>query len=99
MKFKVLDYKTKDDAILHVGKYTVGSEFKAGAGVKLSLDLAFRSTHARIHSAGHLLDIAMHRAQRPDLKPAKGYHFEAGPYVEYIGNVVEKDRDALAKEL
>jgi len=41
----------------------------------------------------------MWRAGRKDLKPAKGYHFEAGPYVEYVGNVVDKEREALAKEL
>ena len=41
----------------------------------------------------------MNRAGRKDLKPAKGYHFEAGPYVEYVGNVAEKERDALAAEL
>jgi len=41
----------------------------------------------------------MNRAGRKDLKPSKGYHFEAGPYVEYIGNIPEGERDALAKEL
>ena len=65
----------------------------------MSLDLEFRRTHARIHSAGHLLDMAMNRAGKKDLKPTKGYHFEAGPYVEYQGNVPEKERDTLAKEL
>ena len=47
---------------------------------------------ARVHSAGHLLDIAMTRAGRSDLKPSKGYHFAAGAYVEYMGEVAETDR-------
>ena len=41
----------------------------------------------------------MNRAGRTDLKPGKGYHFVEGPYVEYIGVVEEKDREALAKAL
>ena len=83
---------------MHVGTYTSGA-LKAGDNVNLSLDLDFRAKHARIHSAGHLLDIAMNRAGRKDLKPSKGYHFEAGPYVEYIGNVPEKEREALVNDL
>lgn len=48
-----------------------------------------------MHSAGHLLDICMTMAGRSDLKPSKGYHFAAGAYVEYIGEVAEADRKAL----
>ena len=65
----------------------------------MHIDLEFRKTNARIHSAGHLLDIAMNRAGRTDLKPGKGYHFVEGPYVEYIGVVEEKDRAPLAEAL
>ena len=55
--------------------------------------------YARVHSAGHLLDIAMSNAGRSDLKPSKGYHFESGAYVEYIGEVSEPDRKALVASL
>jgi Ser-tRNA(Ala) deacylase AlaX len=65
----------------------------------MKIDAEFRRVNARIHSAGHLLDVAMNRAGRTDLKPGKGYHFEAGPYVEYIGVVEEKDRPALKDTL
>ena len=52
-----------------------------------------------MHSAGHLLDIAMSQAGRSDLKPSKGYHFAAGAYVEYIGEVSEPDRKSLVASL
>ena len=65
----------------------------------MAIDGEFRKINARIHSAGHLLDIAMNRAGRTDLKPGKGYHFQEGPYVEYIGVVAEPDRAALADSL
>ncbi|CAK0876536.1 unnamed protein product [Prorocentrum cordatum] len=47
------------------------------------VDAQTRRTNARVHSAGHLLDVAV---QSLDLKwtPGKGYHFADGPYVEYV---------------
>ena len=41
----------------------------------------------------------MIRAGRSDLKPSKGFHFAAGAYVEYIGNVEANQRDALVATL
>ena len=37
---------------------------------------------ARIHSAGHALDVAM-AALGYTIRPTKGFHFPDGPYVEY----------------
>lgn len=34
----------------------------------------------------HLLDSALTNLKRTDLIPSKGYHFQAGPYVEVIAN-------------
>jgi alanyl-tRNA synthetase len=74
-RFKVSDLKPKDDAILHVGKFEMGTSFNIGDELSLNVDAEFRKTNARIHSAGHLLDIAMNRAGKKELKPGKGYHF------------------------
>lgn len=60
-----------------------------------TIDGEFRKINARVHSAGHLLDMAMNRAGKTELKPGKGYHFVEGPYVEYIGVIPDKERDAL----
>ena len=90
----------RDDAILHIGQYAEGSgKLETGSQANLSIDAEFRKINARIHSAGHLLDVAMNRAGRTDLKPSKGYHFESGPYVEYIGVVPADERAPLAAEL
>ena len=59
----------------------------------------FRMTHARIHSAGHLLDVAMRRAGKKEMRPHKGYHFEKGSYVEYEGVVPAEERQKLIEEL
>lgn len=58
------------------------SLFGEGAQVHLTVDDKLRLLHSRIHSAGHLLDHSAERMQLP-LVVSKGYHFPAGPYVEY----------------
>jgi Ser-tRNA(Ala) deacylase AlaX len=55
--------------------------------VVTQIDENERRMLARVHSAGHLLDIAMMRAGRTDLKPSKGYHFSSSAYVEYLGKI------------
>ena len=88
--------KEKGKHILHYGSFP---DVKIGDILKLNIDLEHRKFCSRLHSAGHLLDIAMRRAGRTDLQPAKGYHFADGPYVEYIGVVAAEDRQSLAEEL
>ena len=88
----------KDDVILHIGKFD-GEPFKEGSAVECHIDEEKRRIHARVHSAGHLLDVAMNKAGRSDLKPGKGFHQPVGAYVEYIGNVDAKERDALLKAI
>ena len=56
--------------------------------VDTSIDKENRITHARIHSAGHLIDIALHNIW-VTLIPKKWYHFSDWPYVEYSGKVTE----------
>ena len=86
--------------VLHFGKFTTeGAKFEVGNEVTCQIDADFRTTNARIHSAGHLLDMAMNRAGKKELKPGKGYHFVEGPYVEYIGVVPEAEGAPLCEEL
>ena len=83
-----------------MGKFEPASaSFAEGSAVECHVDEAKRRLFARVHSAGHLLDIAMVRAGRNDLKPSKGFHFSEGAYVEYIGNVDANARDALVATL
>ena len=86
--------------IWHVGTFEPAEKsFAVGSEVDCVVDEKIRRLYARIHSAGHLLDIAMTMAGRTDLKPSKGYHFPTGAYVEYIGNVEANDRPAVLKAL
>lgn len=60
-----------------------GAKPIAGELVHLEIDAPKRILHARIHSGGHLLDHAL-QLLNISMEGVKGYHFPAGPYVEYI---------------
>ena len=62
-----------------------------GAHVDMEIDGAARVLNARVHSAGHLLDAAVRDCGFLLWKPAKGYHFADGPYVEYLLTQADKD--------
>jgi Ser-tRNA(Ala) deacylase AlaX len=97
-KFIISNLVIKSDVILHIGTFEPAegkASFEKGSAVQCNVDEAKRRQYAKTHSAGHLLDIAMTRAGRPDLRPSKGYHFATGAYVEYLGEVPEPDRKPL----
>lgn len=81
-KFEVAKvFRGQDDKILHSGNFTNGN-FQIGQKVELIVDEAKRYLHSRIHSAGHLLDLAIKNSGLNWI-PMKGFHFVAGSYVEY----------------
>lgn len=69
-----------------------------GATVHQRVDENARQLHARLHSAGHLLDRAMELAGE-ELVPGKGYHFPDRPFVEYEGSVPAERRELLVEQL
>ena len=60
--------------------------------VQMEVDKQTRRTNARIHSAGHLLDVAVTNCGYKWV-PAKGYHFPDGAYVEYM--ITEEDKKEI----
>ncbi len=85
--FKVTDVRLDEDGVVHhFGAFTKGN-FSIGETVQLRIDIERRVENAKIHSAGHLLDIAVGKVGISDIKATKGYHFPNGPYVEYEGTL------------
>mmetsp|Transcript_49391 Transcript_49391/g.99425 ORF Transcript_49391/g.99425 Transcript_49391/m.99425 type:complete len:339 (-) Transcript_49391:182-1198(-) len=97
--------------VLHTGRFTRGSvtafqqtqEAQSpssssggqGQGLSLAVDQGRRRECARLHSAGHALDVAMAKIGHAELKATKGYHFSDGPYVEYEGKLSPEAKEAL----
>jgi Ser-tRNA(Ala) deacylase AlaX len=74
--------------------------FGVGAKVRCKVDEPARMLNSRVHTAGHLIDVAMtENGMAEKLRPTKGYHFLPGAYVEYDGKLEAKERDALVPKL
>jgi len=64
----------------HSGVFVRGvfDDLHMGAVMSLNVDESWRRECARLHSGGHLLDVAMRDIGFSSLKPTKGYHFPDG---------------------
>ena len=89
--------KDPTGVVRHEGGQTAPA-FQAGSRVRCVVAEAGRRYNARVHSAGHLIDVAM-SASGCTLKPTKGYHFTPGAYVEYEGKLDAAERDAIFAKL
>jgi len=101
IKFNVKEivYNRDTDQIWHKGGFdnNTGPQFSTNSVVSTFVDEEKRRLNARLHSAGHLLDVAVSKLKLPWI-PGKGYHFADGPYVEYVG-AVPSDAKNLTEEL
>ena len=94
--FDVEEVRSIDGNVRHIGSFRSGS-FDPGASVRSRVAAGRRSLHSRVHSAGHVVDMAV-TSLGLDWTPGKGYHFPEGPYVEYTG-AVDRDLDIVKKEI
>lgn len=85
--YKVEKVVFAEGTVRHYGKNEAG-ELKVGDEVELEIDWDRRYLNMRLHTAGHLIDIAQ-QILGLKLKPVKGFHYPEGPYVEYEGTLTE----------
>jgi Ser-tRNA(Ala) deacylase AlaX len=79
--FSVAKCQIIDDKCYHFGSFG-NIKLEVGEAVDVRIDPEKRNKHARLHTAGHLIDLALSELGI-NLEPTKGFHFESGPYVEY----------------
>ncbi|HSE61945.1 MAG TPA: alanine--tRNA ligase-related protein [Candidatus Saccharimonadales bacterium] len=94
--FDVEEVRLNDQgAVLHIGNPAV--DWSAGAEVTCTVNGVRRTINTRLHSAGHLLDMAMAEV-KPHWVPAKGAHYPTMSFVEYeVGD--DSAGEDLVKEL
>ncbi|MFZ1522487.1 MAG: alanine--tRNA ligase-related protein, partial [Candidatus Saccharimonadales bacterium] len=80
-KFIVEEVRYADGEVLHIGHYE-GRHLIQGEDIRLVVDEQRRKLNTRLHSAGHILDMAVNELGYAWI-PGKGHHFPDGPYVEY----------------
>lgn len=76
--------------VLHYGQFETGN-LEKGQTVKLEINADRRTLNAKLHSAAHLIDVAVEKAGIPIVAARKGYAFPDGPYVEYDGEIENAD--------
>ena len=96
-KFLVAEVRFVDGVVRHIGAFERGM-FQAGDVVMCNVDGVRRELHSRLHSVGHVLDMAV-RAAGLNWVPGKGYHFPDGAYVEYAGALGELDKEKLKADI
>lgn len=96
-KFEVTEVRMRNGIVHHFGHFTEG-RFKPNETVALHIDKEKRLLYAKLHSAGHLIDVVVHEIGL-NLLPTKGYHFPQGPYVEYAGKIPPEERDELRQKI
>ncbi len=96
--FTVNGLRIEEGRIIHLGSMAEGGTLETDQEVEMEVDEAPRRINARVHSAGHLLDVAMRRIGF-EHKPGKGYHYPVGAYVEYVGKMDATQREKAMSEL
>jgi Ser-tRNA(Ala) deacylase AlaX len=100
IQFNVTDVRLSPEGIVyHYGTFN-SIPFNTGENVELEINQERRLLNARVHTGGHLIDVAVNKAGITGITPTKGYHFTEGPYVEYEGVLEDAagwmDRVAIA---
>lgn len=96
-RFLVEEVRFVDGLVKHIGKFETGT-FAKDEQVKGVIDKERRELHSRLHSAGHVVDMAVTELNL-NWVPGKGYHFPEGPYVEYVGNLEGFDKEKLKNDI
>jgi Ser-tRNA(Ala) deacylase AlaX len=92
-KFIVEEVRFVDGIVKHIGTFKEGA-FGANDKVVCIIDQKRRELHSRLHSAGHVVDMAID-SLKIEWIPGKGYHFPDGPYIEYTGDLEGINKDEL----
>ncbi len=96
-KFIVEEVRFVDGIVKHYGTFEHGT-FHTGDTVTCIVDKERRILHSRLHSGGHVVDMAVTALALP-WTPGKGYHFPEGPYVEYAGSLQGLDKEKLKHDI
>lgn len=85
--------------VLHFGHFTDNTEFQQGDMVIQHIDGARRNLNSRIHTAGHIIGLAVRRLaeQIPELEVTelKAQHYPDASFVEFSGIIDGKYRESI----
>ncbi|HXE09968.1 MAG TPA: alanine--tRNA ligase-related protein [Verrucomicrobiae bacterium] len=96
--FAVEEVRLDENSIVHhIGSFTNG-ELKAGDSVKGEVDHERRTVNTRLHSAGHVIDMAIDSLGL-DWVATKGQHYQHLCAVEYSGTWQPEQAEELKQKI
>lgn len=96
--FEVTEVRWVEGKVQHKGKYLQGEPLNPLQKVTVHVDEPRRKLHARLHSAGHIIDNVVQELNLP-WQASKGYHYPDSPYVEYEGEITPEQKIALPAQI
>lgn len=89
-----------DHSVLHFGHFEPPStSFSPDQSIRQDIDGAKRDLHSRLHTAGHILGLAINALSRegvlPPLSEGKGSHYPSSAAVEFIGLIDGRHKAAI----
>ncbi|KAJ5294548.1 hypothetical protein N7508_009369 [Penicillium antarcticum] len=91
--------KTADGKYLHFGKYAdTSSTFSQGQHIIQRVDDAKRNYHSRLHTAGHIVGLAM-QILMPEMKKVKANHFPREASMEYQGLLYNENKPVVQEKV
>jgi Ser-tRNA(Ala) deacylase AlaX len=96
--FEVHEVRLDESAVIHhIGTFKSG-QFKVGERVECAVDTQRRTVNTRLHSAGHMVDLAVDRLKL-DWKPVKGGHYPHMSFVEYEGIIDPGQVESISQQI
>lgn len=86
------------DLVLHLGRFTTPAHFSAEDDVEQSIDQAKRLYYSKLHTAGHVLGVAVRDTCKhhvPGFSELKASHFPDAASCEFRGNIDGAFKEAI----
>ncbi len=96
-KLEVEKVSIDDNGVVHHIGRLVG-DLQVGDMVGCEVDIIRRTLNTKLHSAGHVLDMAVSHIY-PDWVPGRGAHYPDMSFVEYGADVNLDDRDKIVNKI
>lgn len=97
-KFVVEEVRLDEHGMVHhIGRYTAG-ELKKNEEAACKVDAERRIVNTRLHSAGHVVDLAMDRIGL-GWNPIRGAHYPHMSFVEYEGEAMPEQCDDIREKV
>lgn len=98
--YEVESARFVNSEVYHFGHFQE-APFLIGQTIQLQINKERRILNAKLHSAGHAMDIILHQMGY-NFPHSRSYHFPERPYVEYIGEIPltnSEDKHEVLKSL